>query len=112
MITATLSVVVWFIRDDVRDLDVAGRTSEVGTCYAAARGRPALIVILRVIATGAAVSADERVIIDGFIDGYENNTPTVEECDRLARMRGFEPEDFPAPQIPTQRQEEREDALP
>lgn len=111
IVTITLSIVVYLLRGDVRDLGLAGRTSQAATCYASARGRPALIQILRVIA-GSSRSVDERQIVNDFIDGYEDNTPTLEECDTLARMLGFSPEDFPPPDVPRQRTEEREDTNP
>jgi hypothetical protein len=109
--TITVSVAVYFLRGDVRDLTLAGRTSQVATCYASARGRPALIDILRVLA-GAAQSSDERETVNGFIDRYENDTPTIRECDELARMRGLDPKDFPSPPAPSEREDEREGTAP
>jgi hypothetical protein len=96
--TGTLTLVAIRLNNDVSGLRAAGRSAEVGTCYAQARGRPALITILRVIA--GAAGDGERVIITRFIDQYEENTPTVEECDMLALERGLRPEDFPAPDPP------------
>lgn len=97
VITVALSVIVYLVRNDVGALGLASRTSEVATCYAAARGRPTLIVILRGIA--AKLDPDPREVTQGFIDGYEASTPTVEECDDLALRRGLEPQDFPAPEL-------------
>lgn len=109
--TTTVTVVVYFVRADVLSLTQARKTTEVATCYASARGRPSLIVILRVIG-GVTADSSERAIISGFIDGYEDSTPSIGECDSLARMRGLDPEDFPEPDPPRQRSEEREDAAP
>ncbi len=96
--TSTVSFVAFRLNSDVQGLRAAGKTAEVATCYAQARGRPGLITILRVIAGTA--GDGERVVINGFINQYENNTPNVGECDMLARERDLDPADFPAPDPP------------
>lgn len=111
-IATTVSLVLlYFVRGDVEQQKREGKLAEVATCYAAARGRPSLIVILRLI-SGIAGDQAERDVVDQFIDRYEGNTPTVTECDELAAMRGFSPEDFPAPEVPTERtaRQERDEA--
>ena len=93
-----LAVVGYTLRRDVESLRSAEKVSEVATCYAQARGRPALIVILELLAGIA--DAQERNIINSYIEDYDDRTPTVEQCDRLAIMRGLSPENFPPVRVP------------
>lgn len=99
VLTATLTFLVRDARRDVGQLTESARTAEVATCYATARGRPALIVILKLI-SGLAVESSDRRIVNAQIAEYEARTPTVPECDTLARDRGLDPKDFP-PQRPS-----------
>ena len=98
IIVIALSVMLLYVRDDVGDFKREAKVSEVATCYATARGRPALIVILKLI-SGLAVESSDRRIVNTQIADYEARTPSVEECDMLALDRGLRPEDFP-PQRP------------
>ena len=93
-----LAVIGYSLRRDVSELRTAERVSEVATCYAQARGRPALIVILELLAGIA--DAQERNIINSYIEDYDDRTPTVDQCDRLAIMRGLSPENFPPVRVP------------
>lgn len=75
--------------------DASRRTAEVATCYASARGRPRLIVILRLLAATAERDPVGLAAVESFIMDYENSTPTLRECDRRAVEAGLDPEDFP-----------------
>lgn len=104
VMTAILSVVtvVLYGRLDtaqrrIAGLESAGKTAEVATCYSQARGRPALIIILRGIATK--LDPDPRDATNDFIDRYQAQTPTVHQCDMLAVRRGLDPKNFPAPNV-------------
>lgn len=80
---------------DARAEKLATKTAEVATCYAQARGRPRLIVILRLLATTAERDPIASEAVEGFIMDYENSTPTIAECDKRAVEAGFSPKDFP-----------------
>ena len=97
-----VGIFVLLLRNDVGGLQADARTSEVATCYAQARGRPSLIVIFRVLA-GVATDSTDRDVITALVDTYESATPTLNECDKLARTRGLDPADFPAPEVPRER---------
>jgi hypothetical protein len=106
-----LSVVGFRLRQDVDDArarltalevkavaeNAASRTTEVGTCYSQARGRPRLITILRLLGSTAERDPVGRAAVNSMIMEYEESTPTVAECDKLAAEHGLDPEDFPAP---------------
>lgn len=81
---------------EVKDLaeDASRRTAEVATCYATARSRPGLIVILNLI-SGLAVDSTERSIVNAVIASYQDSAPTLEECGKRARENGLRPEEFP-----------------
>lgn len=74
--------------------DASRRTTEVATCFATARNRPALAVILRLIAATATEQEDRR-LVNGAISVYMDRTPTVPECEELARANNLDPADFP-----------------
>lgn len=74
--------------------DASRRTAEVATCFATARNRPALEVILRLIAASATDPEDRR-IVNGAITLYIDRAPTVPECNALAKRNGLDPSDFP-----------------
>ena len=108
ILTLTLGALIRDARRDVSTLQAAGRTAEVATCYASARGRPQLIVILRLIAGLAESSTDPEIVkgaatVNQAVDGYDANTPSVAQCDMLARDRGLDPKDFPPPRPPGSR---------
>jgi hypothetical protein len=108
--TITLSVLIWsqqnriddtakrLAREEARSFaeDIAAKTGEVSTCYASARGRPRLIVILRLLANTAERDPVGLEAVESFIMDYETSTPTLAECDRRARENGLDPKDFPA----------------
>lgn len=75
--------------------DASKRTAAVAACYASARGRPRLIVILRLLAQTAERDAVALAAVESVIMDYETSTPTVPECDRRARANGLDPKDFP-----------------
>lgn len=75
--------------------EASQRTAEVAACYASARGRPRLIVILRLLAATAERDPVARAAVEEFIMDYENATPTVKKCDQVARRNGLDPKDFP-----------------
>lgn len=102
VVTATMSVLVLNARRDVNVLQAAGRTAEVATCYASARGRPLLGDLLKVIGNAAATEAD-RAVVNFAINQYVNSARTEAECDTLARARGLNPDDFPPPPPPGMR---------
>ena len=83
-------------RIEARDVaeDASRRTAEVATCFATARNRPALEVILRLIAANAETAAD-RMIVNQAISDYINRAPTIERCNQLAVDNGLDPKDFP-----------------
>lgn len=82
--------------------DAASRTASVAACYASARGRPRLIVILRLLAQTAERDPIALAAVESFIMDYEEATPTVAECDKRAVEAGLDPKDFP----PTNRGEQ------
>lgn len=107
IVTVTLSVIVIVLYGQlngaerrIAGLEAAGRVAEVATCYVQARGRPPLIVILRGIAIK--LDPDPRDATNDLVDELEAETPTIKECDMLARKRGLNPKDFPPPQITNQ----------
>lgn len=102
IMVVVLSIIGFGLRAQVHDLQadaraekLAARTAEVATCYASARGRPRLIVILRLLANTAERDPIGRAAVDEFIMEYENSTPTLAECDKRAVENGFSPKDFP-----------------
>lgn len=99
IITTVLVILITDARRDVGGLQAAGRTAEVATCYASARGRPLLGNLLRVIGAAASTQAD-RAVVNEAISQYVNSARTEEECAMLARARGLDPADFPAPPPP------------
>ena len=74
--------------------DASRRTAEVATCFATARNRPALEVILRLIA-GTATDSTDRMIVNGAISQYIDRAPTIERCNEIARANNLDPKDFP-----------------
>lgn len=105
--TVTISIVMYVQYGQLDDaerkvagLEAAGTTAEVATCYASARGRPRVIVILRGLAQK--LDNDPRDATNELIDQYEASTPSLQECDMLAVERGLSPNDFPPPRIPKQ----------
>ena len=74
--------------------DASKRTAEVATCFATARSRPNLIVILELI-SGLAVDSTERQIVNGVIEDYRMSAPTLAECRKRAIENGLDPDDFP-----------------
>lgn len=102
IVVAVLSVFGFILRHEVNDararvtlVETNSRFAQVATCYAAARGRPQLFVILR----GIAVKLDPtpRAATLDLVDRYEAQTPTLVACDHQALAAGFEPSDFPPP---------------
>lgn len=81
------------VNEQVRDTRVA----EVAACYAAARGRPRLIVILRAIAASIQDDAVARQTVREFIQEYEQRTPLVSDCTALAMTYRLDPAEFPPP---------------
>lgn len=75
--------------------DAASRTAGVAACYASARGRPNLIVILRLLASTAERDPVALAAVQAFIMDYEESTPTIAECDKRAKENGLDPKDFP-----------------
>jgi len=69
---------------------VGKNIADVTTCYNRAYGRPALSVVLGVIA-GVAADADSRAIIMESINRYNRDTPTLAACERLAMERDIDP---------------------
>ena len=108
IMVVALSVIAWIQRGqlnetrtrltalEVKDVaeDASQRTAEVATCYASARGRPALTVILRLVA-GLAEDRTDREIVNTAIDSYIAGAPSIAECDRRARANGLDPKNFP-----------------
>jgi hypothetical protein len=90
-----LGLLALSLRSQVHEQQDDSRFAETATCYAAARGRPKLIVILRGIA--AKLDPDPRRTTLEFIDQYEASTPLVEDCDALAEKYGLSSDDFPPP---------------
>lgn len=66
--------------------------ADVTSCFNRAKSRPGLVVILR----GIAVKLDPnpRAATLKLIDSYEQNTPTVDDCVRLARKRNIDPKPY------------------
>ena len=102
IMVVVLSIIGFSLRQRVvsleatqREEQVAAKTAELATCYAQARGRPRLIVILRLLATTAERDPVGLEAVESFIMDYENSTPTVRECDKRAVEAGFSPKDFP-----------------
>lgn len=81
------------VKEQVRDTRVA----EVAACFAAARGRPRLILILRALAGTLDSDAAGRKAIRELTDEYEQVTPLVSDCTRLAVLYHLDPADFPPP---------------
>lgn len=103
LIVVVLSIIGFSLRQKVTNLErdaraekLATSTAEVATCYAAARGRPRLIIILRLLQTTAERDVVAQAAIRETIDEYQMATPTVLECDKRAIEAGFRPEDFPS----------------
>lgn len=100
MLAQTVTIIVMLVignslRDQVSEQREGARLAEVATCYAAARGRPRLITILRALEHGIEESARDEV--RDLTDEYEARTPMIGDCDRLAARYGFDPADFPPP---------------
>jgi hypothetical protein len=102
IVVAVLSIFGFILRHQVNDararvtlVETNSRFAQVATCYAAARGRPQLFVILR----GIAVKLDPtpRAATLDLVDRYEAQTPTLAGCDHQALAAGFKPSDFPPP---------------
>ena len=101
LVVAVLSVIGFTLRERVVSLEagqreekLATRTAAVATCYATARSRPGLIVVLNLVASLADDSV-ERQIVKEVIDGYRLSAPTIAACDKRAVEAGFKPTDFP-----------------
>jgi len=73
--------------------DAARKTGEVATCFASARGRPALAIVLRLVASLGDVT--ERRIINQSIGAYVDNAPTIAHCRAVAAKYNLDPKDFP-----------------
>lgn len=95
IIGAALRSRVTSLEEQQRNETLATTTAEIATCYASARGRPRLIVILRLLANTAERDPVALEAVESFIMDYENSTPTVPECDKRAIEAGFNPKDFP-----------------
>ena len=101
LVVVVLSVVGFTLRERVvtleaeqREEKLATKTAEIATCFATARSRPNLIVILNLI-SGLADDTTERQVVKRVIDDYRTSAPTVEECNKRAVEAGFDPADFP-----------------
>lgn len=82
-------------RSRLAGIETSSKFAQVATCYASARSRPQLFVILR----GIAVKLDPtpRAATLDLVDRYEAQTPTLAACDHQALAAGFKPSDFPPP---------------
>jgi hypothetical protein len=100
LVVAALSVIGFVLQRQLRDarervaaIETGTKIGEVATCFAAARTRPQLIVILRGMAVK--LDPDPRDATLNFIDAYERQTPTLPECAKRAREARLDPRDFP-----------------
>lgn len=100
IVVGFLSVVGFVLRGQVNDartrlaaIETGTKIGQIATCYASARARPNLIIILRGIASK--LDPDPRDATNDLVDQYEANTPTTDECNRRARAAGLDPRDFP-----------------
>ena len=73
------------------------RVAETAACFAAARGRPRLIMVLRALSGQLADDAVGREALEALIDEYEQRTPLVTDCETLAESYHLDPADFPPP---------------
>ena len=66
--------------------------ADVTTCFNSADRRPQLETILRGIASE--LQPDPRAALNGYIDQYTKNTPTREDCVKLAEKNGLDPQPY------------------
>ena len=92
-----VSLIAWDARRDINEQVRDTRVAEVAACYASARGRPRLIVILRALATVIDKDLVARKTIREFIDEYEQRTPLEVDCTELALTYRLDPAEFPPP---------------
>lgn len=92
-----VSLIAWDARRDINEQVRDTRVAEVAACYASARGRPRLIVILRAIAASIQDDSVARATIRDFIAEYEQRTPLEVDCDELAINYRLDPAEFPPP---------------
>lgn len=95
-IVVILSIVGFRLRGQVQEQVRDERVAEVATCFATARSRPALAVILRLVAT-TAKDSDDRRIVNEAITYWTGGAPSLAQCKVLARVNGLDPDDFPPP---------------
>ena len=96
--TIALVVVTVIARDaqvKVNEQVRATRVAEVAACFAAARGRPRLIIVLRALSAQLADDAVGRGALNDLINDYESSTPLVSDCVGLAETYRLDPAEFP-----------------
>jgi uncharacterized protein HemX len=78
------------VEQDLQAEKLGKAIADVTTCFNRANARPQLVRVLRALANAVDDQAD-RLDVHDFVDQYEEETPTREECAATAVEMGIDP---------------------
>ena len=78
------------VEQDLAAERVGKAIADVTTCFNRANARPQLVRVLRALANAVDDQAD-RLDVHDFVDQYEEQTPTRDECAATAAEMGIDP---------------------